>query len=109
MIDFSAPITDLDGEPQMRPDMAAETLVPVTLGWLCRTALSTEIKDEQTGGDEKIARIELALKIPREGEADLSKAEAVTVCKRIARVFGALATYRATELLDPASLPKGTP
>lgn len=104
MIDFSTPITDLEGAPQMRPDMAAETLVPVTLGWLCRAALSTDIKDEQAGGDEKIARIELALKIPREGEAELSKEEAVAVCQRVARVFGAIATYRATELLDPAKL-----
>jgi hypothetical protein len=103
MINFSAPITDLDGNPRMRPEGAA--LVPATLGWLCRAALAADVAAEAAqGGDQKIKRIELAMKIPREGQAELSAAEITAVCKRVGQVMGAVETYRATELLDPTFL-----
>lgn len=105
MTDFSSPILGLDGEPQQRPGKTTAETIPVTLGWLCREALAAELQEDRgKGGADKIARIQLALRIPLDGEAALSAPEITLICERIGQAFPAIATYRAVELLDPARL-----
>ncbi len=73
-----------------------------TVGWACVEALLATYEDEKNlGGEEKIKRHKIAVKIHGKPEVDL-KAEEITKIKNlVGKAFGPLIVGRVFEILDP--------
>lgn len=132
-IDFSAPITQLDGKPftkigelsdvekKVVGELAAKGYTigepdPSTLGLVAKNALLATYQDEPTlSGDDKVKRYGLALKIQDatgdkaglfHGQLDLKAGEIELLKKLIAKSYNPLVAGQAWKILDPASMPK---
>lgn len=127
--DFSAPILDLDGEPislgltpqaitraldtviadipaevvaRLKVAIEKETGKPLTLGSVVVQALMAPHKgEEDLGGDERIARMELARKVNKGGTIEISAADRDRIKPLVKRLFqGPLVYVTASELLE---------
>lgn len=100
-VDLKAPIKQVDGK--------AFDLVegkPVTLGSIAKVALlSTYPDDQQTSGEQKFKRWQLAAKIEA-GDGNLSIEEIKLLKDLIGKSFGAPVVGPAWQILDPAGAPK---
>ena len=98
MIDFSAVLTDLDGNPMKDGENDA------TLGRIATNALLLPYQDEQNlSGEDKLKRFMLAGKA--RGPAVELTVEEIALAKRlIGKAYGPLVVGRAWALLDPASV-----
>lgn len=90
-IDFSKPITDLDGKP----------VEDLTLRVVALNALMAMLPDEQNlPGDQKVARFALAMRVNAGGEVDVSPEDIALMKTLIGKTYGALAVGRAYEILN---------
>ena len=107
-INFSQPITQLNGQPMVGPDGKP---VELTLATVAENVLTSSFQDEPNlKGDEKVKRFVLATKIYDDATAkkntDIS-ADDITLLKTlIAKAYNPLVTGQAWKMLDPASVPK---
>lgn len=106
-IDFSAKLTDSDGQSvkvcvDPRPAAECGKEVEMTLGVAVRNALYQSYPDErELSGDEKFKRAELAQALVGASEIKV-KAEDISLMKKlVAKLYGPLIVYRAWQLLDP--------
>jgi hypothetical protein len=91
-IDFSAAITDLDGNP----------IPELTLGLMATNALMGNFDDERSlSGDDKVRRFKLAQRVHHASEVDLTVEDVALIKKLIAKAYATLPCARAWELLDP--------
>lgn len=94
-INFSAPILDLDGTPM------TEDGKPVSLSTLACRALLAVFPDEQAlGGDTKINRYRIALKVNEGGEQELIAEDVASLKALIGKAYGPLAVGRAYAILE---------
>lgn len=107
-VDFSRHITDLDGKDI--PVSAAKDAKPTDLALIAGTAL---LVDPQPGPgtpsmrpEDKLARFNLALKVHKSGQVNLTSEEVTLLKSAIATAFGSLVYGRAVEILDPPAKPK---
>lgn len=100
-VDFGAHIRSIDGSdiPISTTDQA-----PVTLGKICEDALIATLPNDNPTPDEKSRRFFLAIKVHAGKEP--SAEDIILLKKVIGMAYGPLVVGRATELLDPASIPK---
>jgi hypothetical protein len=103
-LDFTAPITQLDGTPFT--DQAGKPLA-TTLGTIAETALLASYPDEQATitGEDKVKRFVLATKIHEAKGAALTADEVALIKKLIGKSYNALIVGKSWQLLDPASVP----
>jgi hypothetical protein len=100
-VDFGAHIRSIDGKdiPVSNIDES-----PVTLGKISEDALIATLPNDNPTPDEKSRRFFLAMKV--HAGKDPSAEEVMLLKKVIGMAYGPLVVGRATELLDPASVPK---
>jgi hypothetical protein len=102
MIDFTAAITDFDGNPI--DGGSPEKPMPLTLASvsvLALNALSRE--DENLAGDEKFKRGMLAYHIHK-GETDKLSVDDISLIKKlVGKLYNPMVVVRAYQLLDPAA------
>ena len=104
-IDFSSPITQLNGEPFVGQD--GKTM-NTTLAIVAENALLASYQDEQNlSGEDKVKRFVLARKIhENEKNVELTADEITLIKKLIAKSYNPLITGESWRILDPASIPK---
>lgn len=104
-VDFSTPITQIDGTTPMR-DQGDKGKI-VTLGDVAQNALLGSFPDEQNlKGEDKIKRYTIARKIEDQRKDPPLTADEITLIKTlIAKAYNPLVTGHAWKLLDPASVP----
>ncbi len=104
-IDFSSPITQLDGQPFIDKDGKP---IHTTLAIVAENALLASYQDEQNlSGEDKVKRFVLAHKIhDDEKNVELTADEITLIKKLIAKSYNPLITGESWRILDPASIPK---
>ena len=103
-IDFTQPITTLDGHPFKDP---SGQVSDITLAVIAENALLQAYSDETNlSGEDKIKRYTLARKIEDNKKVDLSAEEIALLKKLIAKSYNPLITGQSWHMLDPASVPK---
>lgn len=103
-VDFSKPITQIDGTTPLRDDKQAI----YSLGDVAETALLTSYQDEgNLDGVEKNKRFWIAKKIHDQRKDPVLTADEIALIKKlIAKAYNPLVTGQAWTLLDPASAAK---
>ena len=100
-IDFTQPITGLDGKPISQGD--PKSPIVLTLGDVATTALETMIdEDKSATGETKFRLDELARKIYQNKHAVLSVEEVALIKTRIGKLFSPITVGAAWRLLDPS-------
>ena len=103
-IDFTRPMTTLDGKPFKDP---SGQITDVTLAVIAENALLQAYSDETNlSGEDKIKRYTLARKIADNPKTELSAEEIALLKKLIAKSYNPLITGQSWKMLDPASVPK---
>jgi len=103
-LDFTQPITTLDGKPFKDP---SGQVSDITLAVIAENALLQAYSDETNlSGEDKIKRYTLARKIEDNKKVDLSAEEIALLKKLIAKSYNPLITGQSWHMLDPASVPK---
>ena len=103
-LDFTQPITTLDGKPFKDP---SGQVSDITLAVIAENALLQAYSDETNlSGEDKIKRYALARKIEDNKKVDLSAEEIALLKKLIAKSYNPLITGQSWHMLDPASVPK---
>lgn len=94
-VDFSLPITGLDGKPVKEGD------VDLTFAIVAASALLLNYPDEQNlPGKEKVERFKLAEKAYAGGSQSISVEEAALLKRLIAKAYAPLVVGRAYEIVD---------
>lgn len=102
-VDFKSPIRNIDGTSI---PVSADDKTPLTLGKIAEDALiANNLPGDTLGEGEKNKRFWLAMKVHANKES-FSVDEIALIKKVINLAYGPLVVGRATELLDPASVPK---
>lgn len=103
-IDFTQPITTLDGHPFKDP---SGQVADVTLAVIAENALLQAYSDEANlSGEDKIKRYALARRIADNPKLELSAEDIALLKKLIAKSYNPLITGQSWKMLDPASVPK---
>jgi hypothetical protein len=109
-INFATVITNEDGKPIIEctdpptvvsTDPACKSKRDVTLGILAFRALS--FPEQGVSGEDNLLRGNLALRVYKAGELQLSVEEIALIKKRIGAVFTPVLIARCFPLLDPAT------
>lgn len=97
-INFSAVVTNLDGQPMKQPAMQGTEPADATLAWVVAEALlrSTAEKD----GEGKYKLFALAMKVGAGGEIDLTPEDVSTIKLKVGEAYGPLIVGRAYDLLN---------
>lgn len=110
---LSAAQREADAKTPAERDAARKEMdklkVPLTLGLVCRHALSANFQDEQgVAAEKKFERGMLAYKIAK-GEIQALSAEEITLIKPlIGKFYGPVVVLRAFMLLDPVGAEKAS-
>jgi hypothetical protein len=103
-IDFTTPITNLDGSQPVGTDGKP---VDMRLSTICINALLATYPDEQSlPGTEKLRRYGLARAIQENQKIDLSAEDVALVKKLVEKQYGPLVVGQAWGLLDPVKKEK---
>jgi hypothetical protein len=107
-IDFTTVLTDLDGAtplkdvyPLNEPDQAKHP--DLTLGLAAAHALTFDGRDDQSSGDEKRHRGDLAIRIVKAKDIKLEAEDVATIKKMMPKIWSPLVIARSWPLLDPAA------
>jgi len=101
-IDFTMPLTQLDGKPFTDESGKA---IELTLGSASENALLKVYQDEPNlAGEEKVKRYLLAVKIHDKTNVDLNSDEISILKKLIGKSYSAAVVGEAWTALDPASV-----
>lgn len=93
--DFTAPLLDLDGVAIKQGDKE------VTLGEVAANSLLGNYPDErELVGDEKLRRLELALKVRAARDPKLTPEEIALIKKLVSKAYGPLVSGRAWQVLN---------
>ena len=108
-IDVTQQLTELDGTPMTTGRQICQTcgqvigkVEPMTVRLAAARALSVTFRDEQgLGGEERVTRFHLALKVTDEDEPNLMVEEIALIKKLTGKLGGNVVAGRMWELLDP--------
>lgn len=95
IVNFDSNLPDLNGKPLPKNDKEALPLKDV-----CIEALMAMVMEERVNGETKFKRYELALKINKGGEIDVTPEEATMLKERIGTMFGPAVVGPAFKILN---------
>lgn len=102
-IDFTQVLHGVDGKPLQTPEIKP---VPMTLGYVCVSALEAQLPDDRgMPGVEKFNLDLLAREIYGKKSAVLSVEEIAKIKDRVGKVWGPMIVGAAWPLLDPSVTP----
>ena len=107
-IDVTKVLEDLNGKPIMVGQQECPTcgqpageISPLTLRLVAIKALTASYEDERSlGGEEKVKRFHLALRLHDDDEPDLKPEDVVLAKKLIGKLFGPLVVGQSWIILD---------
>jgi hypothetical protein len=102
-IDMDTMICDLEGAPIMtKAAKDGDPDKPFTLGFACVEALLLNHPKEEVGGNEKLDRYLLAMRIRQGGRVELSSEEISKIKELVGAAYSPLVSGQAWLLLDPS-------
>ena len=105
MIDFNAPLKDIDGNELKDKVLDADgkaTILTATLGRIAANALlAVTDEDKSMTGETKVKRYDLAMRVIK-GEVALKAEDITEIKKAIGKAYAPLIVGQSWKMLDPA-------